>query len=632
MKKNYYNKTKIKLFIIIFSLIIFVTKWYYSYFYFNEEVAARIIFESVSDGYYNLVPLKILANLNLNNSFSPLIDNLGTVPIPFGAFIIHFIFYLFIGTFSFIILEFFFIIFFLIIFYRISRLLNLSQIQSLVVAIILFNIPNVLQLLNLHNVQYFTVIFSEFYSLRFPRPMISNIFFFLFIFFLLKSEKKNFFTKKNSIIFGTISGLLFTSYFHAFFLQQVVLIFHLIFKFRSKIIEILKANISFILFYILTFFLVSLPFLINYFFLDPDLMDRSGFIGIDFEKKLILAEYLFLKLFKIQFLFILFLSIFLIFFINRKNNLLDFKKLNLFFIIFYSSIITPFIFVLILPSISSHFYHFTNLVLISAFILFFYIFILFINYLTKKKLSMNSINNFSFLLIFILLIGNIYISSNNYKLKNLDNERFIQRTEFNSIINIIKKKNLLESKKISLLTFDDRFLVWATLADIKYLNIVNGVMVSRTNNMIENDLISVFKYLDLSKNDFREFIKNKKISDWRYRNDNIRKLFWMRYQANALVTHNSSKNFDKEILKFISKSSPLLSQQLIMPNEELERFLTKYETKNNSTFLPPKIIIINKENLILKKSSIDNDAFCKAFEGKIYDLYYSFELNDDCVK
>ena len=69
-----------------------------------------------------------------------------------------------------------------------------------------------------------------------------------------------------------------------------------------------------------------------------------------------------------------------------------------------------------------------------------------------------------------------------------------------------------------------------------------------------------------------------------------------------------------------------------MPNEELERFLTKYETKNNSTFLPPKIIIINKENLILKKSSIDNDAFCKAFEGKIYDLYYSFELNDDCVK
>ena len=284
------------------------------------------------------------------------------------------------------------------------------------------------------------------------------------------------------------------------------------------------------------------------------------------------------------------------------------------------------------PSFFSHFYHFTNLVLITAFILFFYIFILFLNFSIQKKLSNNSINNFSFLLIFILLIGNIYLSNNNYKLKNLNNEHFIQRTEFNSIINIIRKKNILESKKISLLTFDNRFLVWATLVDIKYLNIVNGVMVSRTNDMIENDLISTFKFLDLSKNDFSEFIKNKKLSYWRYRNDNIKDSFWMRYQANAMVTFNDSKNFDQEILEFISKSSPLLSQQLIMPNEELERFLSKYESENNSFFLPPKIIIINKKNSILKKSYVSNNKYCKAFEGKIYDFYYSFDLNTDCVK
>ena len=94
----------------------------------------------------------------------------------------------------------------------------------------------------------------------------------------------------------------------------------------------------------------------------------------------------------------------------------------------------------------------------------------------------------------ILLIGNIYISNNNYKLKNLNNESFVQRNEFNSIINIIKKNNILKSKKISLLTFDNRFLVWATLIDIEYLNIVNGVMVSRTNDMLENDLINTFNY------------------------------------------------------------------------------------------------------------------------------------------
>ena len=632
MEKKDYNKININLFIIIFGLIIFITKWYYPYFYFNEEIEAKIIFESISDGYINFAPFKAFANLNLNNSFSPLINNLGTISIPLGVFILHFIFYSIIGTYSFVILEFFFIIFFLIIFYKISRLLDLNRIQSLTVTIILFNIPNIIEVLNLYNLEYFNVIFSEFYSLRFPRPIVSNILFFLFIFLILKSDKKNFFNKKNSIIFGIISGLLFASYFHAFFLQQIVLIFYLVFKFRSKIIQILKINISYILVYVLTFLLVSSPVLINMFFADADFLQRMGLVAFDLKKKLILIKYLFLKLFKIQFLFVLLLSIFLLFFFNKKNNLISFKKLNLLFIIFYLSIITPFIFILISPTFFSHFYHFTNLVLITAFILFFYIFILLFNFLVQKKLSINSINNFSFLIIFILLIGNIYISNNNYKSKNLNNENFIQRTEFNSIINIIKKKNILESKKISLLTFDNRFLVWATLVDIKYLNIVNGVMVSRTNDMIENDLISSFKYLDLSKNDFSEFIKNKKLSYWRYRNDNVKDSFWMRYQANSMITYKNSKNFDKEILEFINKSSPLLSQQLAMPNEEFERLLSKYVSDNNSLFFPPKIIIINKKNSILKKSYVNNNKYCKAFDGKIYDFYYSFDLNTDCVK
>ena len=69
-----------------------------------------------------------------------------------------------------------------------------------------------------------------------------------------------------------------------------------------------------------------------------------------------------------------------------------------------------------------------------------------------------------------------------------------------------------------------------------------------------------------------------------------------------------------------------------MPNEEFERLLYKYESENNSLFVPPKIIIINKKNLILKKSYVNNNKYCKAFEGKIYDFYYSFDLNTHCVK
>ena len=66
--------------------------------------------------------------------------------------------------------------------------------------------------------------------------------------------------------------------------------------------------------------------------------------------------------------------------------------------------------------------------------------------------------------------------------------------------------------------------------------------------MIENDLIRTFIYLNLSKNDFYNFIRNKKLSSWRYRNDNIKNLFWMRYQANSLITYENSKDFDRKIL------------------------------------------------------------------------------------
>ena len=108
MENRDFNKNFINLFIIVLGLVIFITKWYNSYFYFNEEIESKIIFESMSDGYYNFAPFKALANLDLNNSFSPMIDNLGTVTVPIGAYIVHFILYKIIGTSSFILLEFFF--------------------------------------------------------------------------------------------------------------------------------------------------------------------------------------------------------------------------------------------------------------------------------------------------------------------------------------------------------------------------------------------------------------------------------------------------------------------------------------------------------------------------------------------
>ena len=149
MKKN------INLWIAFCSIFLFSIKWYYPFSNFDEGIDVRVIFESISDGYYYYPLLKALTSFDLNYSFDPSIENLGTITFPVGAFFLHFIFYLLIGSWSFVVLEFFFILIFLIIFYKTFRLLSFERIQSLSLSVTLFTIPIFLQVLNLNNLTYF---------------------------------------------------------------------------------------------------------------------------------------------------------------------------------------------------------------------------------------------------------------------------------------------------------------------------------------------------------------------------------------------------------------------------------------------------------------------------------------------
>jgi len=248
------------------------------------------------------------------------------------------------------------------------------------------------------------------------------------------------------------------------------------------------------------------------------------------------------------------------------------------------------------------------------------------------KIISNKIITYSaFLLIIISLFSNFYQNQKNYNENKLSKDSINFRNEFKIISNLIENITLINFKDSSILTFDNRFLVWATLNNIKYIKISNGVFFPKKHEMIEKDLIQTFKYLNLSKDDFYNFIINKKLSYWRYRNENIKNLFWMRYQANSLITHKNSKDFNPEILDFINKSSPLLSQQLVVPNSEINRLLLKFDSFASYDD-DPDLIIINKKNKILTKSFIDLTKFCKEFEGKYFIYYHKFESNFNCTK
>ena len=136
----------------------------------------------------------------------------------------------------------------------------------------------------------------------------------------------------------------------------------------------------------------------------------------------------------------------------------------------------------------------------------------------------------------VSLTTNVIQTQKNYFKNQLNNKSILERNEFNKIINIIQETDLLKKNKdLSLLTFDNKFLIWFILNNVKFLKIANGVMVPRKNEMIENDLINTFKFLNLSIKDFELFLENKKLSYWRYRNENVTNLFAKTGQKGSIV-------------------------------------------------------------------------------------------------
>ena len=95
-------------------------------------------------------------------------------------------------------------------------------------------------------------------------------------------------------------------------------------------------------------------------------------------------------------------------------------------------------------------------------------------------------------------------------------------------------------------------------------------------------------------------------------NKDMAKFFFYKYQANSLLTFNKSRSFKPEEYKFIKKSSPLLHQQMILPNEEIARLLDKFNKFDKKLILPDIIILnknddfINYNNFEMKKIIVKN--------------------------
>ena len=118
-------------------------------------------------------------------------------------------------------------------------------------------------------------------------------------------------------------------------------------------------------------------------------------------------------------------------------------------------------------------------------------------------------------------------NSDDSKSKFEDENYKSYRSYLNSSVQIIKKLKV-EDENLSILTLDTRLMVWAIMNGVDNIKLTSGQIVPKTHEMIENDLISAFKFLNKDSNDFINFLKNKK-SGWRYFNINTQTFFWFRY-------------------------------------------------------------------------------------------------------
>jgi hypothetical protein len=235
----------------------------------------------------------------------------------------------------------------------------------------------------------------------------------------------------------------------------------------------------------------------------------------------------------------------------------------------------------------------------------------------KKKLKI-------FCIIFLLVILTLSFINNN-----LDKKKdIVMRNDFINLDNIFKTNS--DFKKInSLLTFNSKVQVWWMFSGKNNFNSIHSIFSPLNTNILEANFLKNLKFLNISESDLVNILKNEK-KGWRYNNLYLQYFSYYKYQANSLYTFNNSQDYNSDVLSFIRTSSPLYTQQIAIPNYELERISSNYKKIQIPSLDYPDIIILEKKSLISKKSQINFLHYCELKDFNYFNIYVDkqkFECN-----
>ena len=603
-------------YILLCTFFLFIFKWIFSYIFFNDDISLKIIFDTPGDGYFYYVYTEALSSFKFNESFDNDIKNLRNIPAPFYAILFPAILFKIFGNYSILFLEFIFIFFFLFIISKIFKKLNFSNSSCILLAIFVFFIPSLLDILKLDSLP-FLISLTDIYSLRFPRPLIVNTFFYLFILLLFSIDKESLFSKKNVSFLAIILIFSLSSFYYFFIIE--ILTFTIFIFYKLKLLEIFSyKNFKNFFLLIIIFSFFSIPFIYFISTSEPNYMERMYVIDLTIEKKMILINYLISKLFSFKsFLLILIISLSNIY--ANKLQIINYEKINILFFLFISSLISPFFFILISNKTGLN-YHFTNLIVICAFL---YLLIFSLSFLKERLILSSKYYYFNYICVLLIICVYNLDLYKKFNQKSQNEDYVLYREGFKNVTNLIR-----ENKDISLLTFDSKLMVWAILNNVEEIKPLSGQLVPKTHFMIENDLIDSFKYLKLDYLEFSKFFKNQ-LSSWRINNQNTKLFFWGRYSASQLQTYENSKDFSHEEISVINKTSPLIVQSIAIPINEINRLIRKFETRKFNEKFRPNIVFLHRDQFF-DSINPQNISECKKISNKKIIILSKLYNNSKC--
>ena len=533
-----------------------------------------------------------LSRLDLSTDWNEFEKASDIIGFPIFSLIWHSFFYIFFGHYSFLILEVFFYSLLITLIYKVIYSLNKNLNYSIIITILLFLFFEILILANLlfdqNILKALKLPIYEFLIYRFPRPLITSTYLFAFIFFLIKfdSEKHTKVRLIYPFTFGILSFFLINSFFFIFVTCLLAILLYLILRFKQKVFSFFYQNITQTLFFSL-FVLSGLAlFIVQLVFTEEDYSNRIGTYIINFDEKIILLKLFFSKIFQLEIIFLILISLFLRF-DNKflKFNEIKNSKYDILLIFFFASLLSPFIFLIFTNKVISLYQFWTTV----KFFGFLYIFIcgcqFFVTYVKKKEILIKLV----YFLPILLILFNL---TNNLLKQERSNKQFIKDQE--NVKKYLIDNNYKNNKKLFYTDSKAFRHLWLELGNNNFIDL-NAFVVSQNDEQFENIKMNLMKFFMIDNDDFYKMLNEDEKNF--YGRNNFAHSFNYKYTTNSLRFYKPFElEYSENLQERIMNISPIIWWYTFFPNSEKERLMNKYENfKINENLIPQILVISNIE-------------------------------------